>query len=204
MKNLILILAVLSMFACTSDPNSPGVEYMPDMYYSQAYTTYSEASIFKDSATALLPPQNSIARGQLDFAYPFENSNEGYEAAGNTLKNPIELNDINLAEGKEIYGKFCVHCHGDKGDGNGKVPTNSDYPNPPAYNGAALINLPEGKMYHTITYGKNLMGSHASQLNPTERWKVIHYVTFLQNPENPKFAGKDAASNTEDNLSAQL
>ena len=35
-------------------------------------------------------------------------------------------------------------------------------------------------MFHTITYGKNLMGSHASQLNNEERWKVIRYVQTLQ------------------------
>ena len=28
-----------------------------------------------------------------------------------------------------------------------------------------LKDLPEGKMYHTLTYGKGLMGSHASQLS---------------------------------------
>ena len=46
-----------------------------------------------------------------------------------------------------------------------------------------LKNLPEGKMFHTITYGKNLMGPHASQLNVEERWKVIRYVQTLQGNE---------------------
>ena len=41
-------------------------------------------------------------------------------------------------------------------------------------------DLPEGKMYHTITYGKGVMGSHASQLNKEERWLVVHYVKYLQ------------------------
>ena len=53
-------------------------------------------------------------------------------------------------------------------------------PKPPAYNSDQLKNLPEGKMYHTIQWGKNMMGSHASQLTPTQRWKIIMYVITLQ------------------------
>jgi hypothetical protein len=36
-------------------------------------------------------------------------------------------------------------------------------------------------MYHTIYYGKNMMGSHASQINFYERWAVIAYVKKLRN-----------------------
>ena len=73
----------------------------------------------------------------------------------------------------------CVHCHGKKGKGDGTVPTNSEYPNPPAYD-AGLKDLPEGKMFHTLQYGKNLMGSHASQMTKTERWQVVLFVQTLQ------------------------
>jgi hypothetical protein len=54
------------------------------------------------------------------------------------------------------------------------------FPQPPAYNGGALKNLTEGKMFHTITYGKGLMGSHSSQLTKEDRWKVIQYIQELQ------------------------
>ena len=39
-------------------------------------------------------------------------------------------------------------------------------------------------MYHTLTFGKGMMGSHASQLNPKDRWMVIQYVKYLQNSES--------------------
>ena len=35
-------------------------------------------------------------------------------------------------------------------------------------------------MFHTLTYGKGAMGSHASQLTKAERWKVVAYVKHLQ------------------------
>ncbi|MCF8461657.1 MAG: cytochrome c, partial [Flavobacteriales bacterium] len=50
-----LMCIVVLMSSCTTDPNSPGVEYMPDMYRSPSYETYSTNPVFKDSMTAQLP-----------------------------------------------------------------------------------------------------------------------------------------------------
>ena len=38
-------------------------------------------------------------------------------------------------------------------------------------------------MFHSITYGKGTMGSHASQLTQEERWKLVYYVQKLQGPK---------------------
>ncbi|MBK7291963.1 MAG: hypothetical protein IPI78_17960 [Chitinophagaceae bacterium] len=35
-------------------------------------------------------------------------------------------------------------------------------------------------MFHSVTYGKNLMGSYASQLNTLQRWEVIAYIKMKQ------------------------
>ncbi len=174
------------LISCSPDPSSPGVEYMPDMYRTPALEPYSGNSNYADSMEARLPVAGTIPQGYLPYGIP--NSNDGYEMAGTLLKDPYPLNDAIVAEGKTIYSKFCVHCHGEKGMGDGATVTAGGHPPPPAYNSAALINLPEGKMFHTITYGKNLMGSHASQLNVEERWKVIRYVQTLQNPDVMKAA----------------
>ena len=61
------------------------------------------------------------------------------------------------------------------------------FPPPPSYStgtssrGGAMKDLTDGKIYHTITYGINLMGAHASQISPEERWKIVLYVHELQN-----------------------
>jgi mono/diheme cytochrome c family protein len=179
---------VMMMSSCTKDPNSPGVEYMPDMYRSPSYETYSENPILPHNMTAQEPVEGTMSRGEwpysaslvnaLPYAYP--NTLEGYEAAGAELKSPLELNDENKADGKVIFEKMCMHCHGEKGAGDGQLIGTGKFPPPPAYNGGALKNLPEGKMFHTITYGKGLMGSHASQLTKEDRWKVIQYIQELQ------------------------
>lgn len=178
----------ITMSSCTKDPNSPGVEYMPDMYRSPSYETYSENPVFKDSMTAQTPVSGTIAQGEwpnqgslvnaLPYAYP--NTAEGYEAAGANLKSPLPASAETVAEGKVIFEKMCMHCHGKQGGGDGALIATGKFPPPPAYNGPALKELPEGKMFHTITYGKGLMGSHASQLTKEDRWKVIQYIQELQ------------------------
>jgi len=74
-----------------------------------------------------------------------------------------------------------VYCHGDKGDGQGKLVTSGKYSSqPPNY--ATLRNdgkLTDGHIYWVITYGKGNMGSHAGQVSTEERWKIIQYVQRL-------------------------
>ena len=161
--------------SCSNAPNSPGYEYMPDMYRSPALKYYNTHVLNGDTLpSAMKPVAGTIARGYL----PGVPAGMDYEKAGVYLKNPILYSDAVLNEGAAIYGKFCVHCHGEAGKGDGKVGLKLPGA-PPAYDGP-LKNLPEGKMFYTITYGKGLMGSHASQLNVEERWKVIYYVQKLQ------------------------
>ena len=40
--------------------------------------------------------------------------------------------------------------------------------------------MPDGQMFYSVTYGKNKMGSYASQLDSRQRWMVIHYIKSKQ------------------------
>ncbi|MCW3071911.1 MAG: hypothetical protein JWO44_1801 [Bacteroidetes bacterium] len=177
------------------DANSPGVEFMPDMYRSpslESNMAYVKIENGKETGDTLqanrMPVAGTIARGYMPYTYP--NTAEGYEAAGANLHNPLENNAANLKEGEELYGKFCVHCHGAGGEADGLVAGKLPGP-PPAY--STLKNLPEGKMFHTITYGKGLMGAHAPLLSQEERWKVVLYIHKLQFPNGKPTASDSAA-----------
>lgn len=187
---VVMLLAIASITSCNTDPKKPGYEFMPDMYRSTSYETNSVNTLFTDSMTNRLPVAGTIPRGDY-VPYTYPNSNEGYEAAGKELKNPLEKTEENLAEGKRLFEIFCIHCHGAQGMGDGSMVANGKFAPPPAYSGDQLRELPEGKMYHTLEFGKNMMGSHASQLTQAERWKIIMYVQTLQ-----KLAGAPAAADT--------
>jgi mono/diheme cytochrome c family protein len=156
-----------------------------NMYRGPAYETYGVSSLFSDSMTSRVPVKGSIPRYNAETLpfyepYPYPNTNEGYELAGANLKSPLANSPEVLEKGKIVYNNFCVHCHGDAGDGNGILVQRDKFAGVPSYYSTALAELPEGKMYHSIFYGKNMMGSHASQINFEERWQVIQYVQKLR------------------------
>lgn len=176
-------IASVLLIAC-ADPQSPGVEYMPDMYRSPAIEVYVDYE-FPDSATARLAPENSIPRGYKPYAYP--NSDEGYELAGQQLKNPLKITEKTIKDGQKLYTSFCAHCHGGEGKGKGSI-TNAIYGAVPSYsdvaptrrNGRAMADLKEGHIYHTIMYGLNAMGPHSSLIREEDRWKIVAFVQTLQ------------------------
>ncbi|GAB5538047.1 MAG: hypothetical protein Salg2KO_01500 [Salibacteraceae bacterium] len=205
LKNIYNLVAVsassLILISCSPDPQSPGVEYMPDMYRTPAlepYSAYDGGGVYGNGMEARDPADGSIPRGYLPYGIP--NTADGYAMAGELLKNPYPMTDEIIGEGKVIYTKYCIQCHGKEGNGDGPTVTAGGHPPPPAYTSAALKNLPEGKMFHTITYGKNLMGSHASQLDNEMRWKVIRYVQTLQNPD----AGEDSTNEPADGEKGEM
>lgn len=195
--NILLALAVVLLFtACKQDANSPGYEYMPDMYRSpaiEAYIDYGQepwrigdslAVVQRHTPSARKPQVGTIAQdpngvvmNSMPYIYP--NTAEAYEQAGVALTSPIATTQTVIDEGKAIYDRMCMHCHGEKGKGDGTIAANGHIEGIPAYD-VKLADLPVGKMFHTLTYGKGLMGSHASQLSVEERWVVIEYVKVLQ------------------------
>lgn len=186
---LAIIATSVALQSCGADGNHPGYEYMPNMYRSPSYDTYTENPIFENGITSQVPVKGTIPRGFTPFEY--ENSIEDYLRAGDELNNPLELNSQTLEEGKQLYEMFCKHCHGVKGDGKGSIshPLYSGVPSysdmlAPRRTGASMSELKDGHIYHAITFGLNAMGPHSSQLTQEERWKIVHYVNVLQKGSN--------------------
>lgn len=188
-KTSILGLAFLAITAITvmsscKDKSKPGLEYAPNMYDAIAYNPDQKNPNFADGKTAQVPPSGTNPVGYARFNYP--ETREGYDAASAGVVNPLPVTQKNLEEGKQLYVAMCGPCHGSDGKGNGSIVELGKYPAPPSYStgvssrGGAMKDLTDGKIYHTIQYGINLMGSYASQLSPEERWQVVMYVRELQ------------------------
>lgn len=200
----IMAFTVLAMTGCVNNPDSPGLEYMPDMYRSpaiEAYVDYGQDPYLVGDAIAdaqrVVQSARQPVAGTIPFApdameftmpYPFPNTVEGYEAAGMALNSPLTVvGQAELEAGMEVYALMCIQCHGELGKGDGALSRNGHIQGIPSYS-EKLKDLPEGKMFHTLTYGKGLMGSHASQLSQKDRWLVIEYLKILQQGgEMPEF-----------------
>jgi mono/diheme cytochrome c family protein len=148
---------------------------MPDMYYSEAYETYTPNEIFEDGLTMRTPVEGTVPRGIVPF--PYQKTDEDRILAGKELVNPIEITEGSVFEGKERYTIFCITCHGEFGDGQGFLATSKRYPYPPA----SLVNdkvkaLSDGEIYHAITVGYGVMGPHGAMIPQQDRWKIINYI----------------------------
>lgn len=188
-----LAIAIVLAFqtSCMNDKKLPGREYMPDMAHSVAYETYAPNRFFPNGTNAGAPVAGTIPiyQGMIGVEshyrpFPYPNTNEGYEAAGKELVNPITPDSLHLAEGKRLYAIYCAICHGDDGKASGHIVVGdnvtSKFPPPPSYFSDNLLHLPEGKMFFAAHYGKNLMGSYSTQIDRNQMWEVIAYVKSMQ------------------------
>lgn len=180
MKSLyrIALLVVLSAIVTSCfDKSKPNYQYFPDMYESVGYETYAESNAFKNGKEAQLPVKGSIPRGF--EPYDYENTTAGYDLAKVNLKSPLDPLDkeANNAKGKALFTVYCAICHGDKGDGKGKLVEREKILGVPSYKDR---DITEGSIFHVETYGLNTMGSHANQLSAHERWLVAGYVMKLR------------------------
>jgi mono/diheme cytochrome c family protein len=128
-------------------------------------------------------------------AYPFKNDSTGY-AQSASVKNPLDVASVDMTEAERLYLVNCGICHGTKLNGNGPLwnDGNGPYPSKPiALVGDAKYEaMAEGTMFHSLTYGKNAMGSYASQLSTKQRWMVISYVKSKQGGKSASAADSTA------------
>lgn len=173
---VIAIVASVSMVSCFNN-KKPNYQYFPNMYAPVGYETYGEYGIFPDQQEAMLPPDNTIARGYT--AYDYENSTDGLLLAKAELINPYPVTEENVLTGAQLYTFYCAVCHGDKGDGQGILSTRGKFLGIPSYADPGRIIVPGG-IYHVQVYGLNLMGSYAAQVSEKERWQIAMHVMDLK------------------------
>jgi mono/diheme cytochrome c family protein len=194
MKKYITISAVaftmiVGLISCGSDKRKPGNVYMPDMAYSRGYETYAErdSSIFTNDALNKgskifydnNPVAGTIKRGEL-FPYTLPNDSTGY-AMSASVQNPIDsMTEAEMKETARLFNINCAICHGEKGAGNGPIATAGKIGGIANLTLDTYVKMADGTMFHSLTYGKNNMGSYASQLDRKQRWMIVKYIRTLQ------------------------
>jgi mono/diheme cytochrome c family protein len=185
-----LVTVVLAAASCNNGPRrDPGKIYMPDMAYSRAVETYADHSHLKDAGINYdaTPVAGTVKRGDVAY-FPLAQDKVGDTAnyvASKQVQNPLPaLNDKEIIEAARLYKINCGICHGEKLDGNGPIYNGGNGPYPIAPKNLiadpVVSKMSEGQMMYSVTYGKNLMGSYASQLSTKQRWMIVRYIKQLQ------------------------
>jgi mono/diheme cytochrome c family protein len=158
---------------------------MPDMAESRAYETYKDHSNLSKKGVSYNnePVTGTVSRGE-ELPYHLLNDSTGYNASRSVVNPLPRLNQIEMTEAERLYLINCAICHGSNLNGNGPLYKDGQgpYPAKPAtlVGDPKIEALPDGTLFHVMTYGKNLMGSYASQLNRKQRWMVAQYVKSKQ------------------------
>ncbi|OQP68079.1 c-type cytochrome [Niastella populi] len=197
----VLVMAVI-VWSCSDVRRSPGKVYMPDMAYSRAYETYAPYDTLAKQGINYnrLPVAGTIKRGELlPFSIMADKPGDTVNYAQSVrVANPLPaLDAVQMKEAERLYLINCGICHGTALDGNGPLYNGGSGPFSAApanlTGNAKYVNMPEGQMMYSVTYGKGQMGSYASQLSTTQRWQIIHYVKSKQGGGKQPAAATTAA-----------
>jgi mono/diheme cytochrome c family protein len=204
--NFALIVAVgFVVSSCGAGGENQGLEYAPNMYHSVPYEPlsqivdesageaaqtlnntsdghgeyYNSNPLNKNGMTMRIPPANTVPRSKNGYL-PYRIHKDSLAYAARVMISPIDslMTSAAIKDGKILYNRYCQHCHGEKGAGDGLVA--EKYPGVANLQGVAYQNITEGHIFHVITWGKGLMGAHGSQVSPEDRWKIAKYVKTLQ------------------------
>lgn len=98
-----------------------------------------------------------------------------------SVKNPLTLNEENLAAGKEAFGHYCIACHGLDGQNTGVPFATKMSPPLPLLTSPEVQDYSDGQLKWVIDYGVSPSGMPASKgtLSDDEIWSIVLYLRHL-------------------------
>ena len=128
----------------------------------------------------LVPPDGTIPLGGLEPR--IDSPVPAFMPQAMNLQNPVKTSDASVKRGEELYGIYCIVCHGPDGmadkdqvpvakafaDGGMAVPTLQSVP-----------GYTDGFLFTKIRYGKPGMPGYP-QIEPEDRWHIVNYLRTMK------------------------
>ena len=93
-------------------------------------------------------------------------------------QNPVQADASSVAEGKNVYSKKCLACHGRAGKGDGPTAPRLKIV-PGDLSDPKMWRQTDGELFWKITQSKTPMPSYRQGLSDKERWTVVNYIRTL-------------------------
>lgn len=138
----------------------------------------SKSMFYSDGFGMRIPVEGTIARGHIPYPY------KGNPEVASAMPNPLLPTKENLTIGQQKYDTFCSPCHGFHAEGDSRL--RGQFPNPPSLHSEKVKNWTDGRIFHVIEEGQNIMPAYSSQLTNDEKWAVILHLRALQRSLNAK------------------
>jgi hypothetical protein len=165
------------------------LQIFPDMKRQLKLRPQTPNGFFASGLSSQLPPPGTIAQskpisvGEREI-YRFEDAPVNTGRVPGTTNfvelNPFPITGGLLARGQQRYTIYCAPCHGQTGEGNGmpkKIGAMAVVAN---LHDKRIVELADGEVFNTVSYGKNNMQGYAPQIGVEDRWAIIAYLRALQ------------------------
>jgi mono/diheme cytochrome c family protein len=187
-----LLVAVVVSFAGFRGTKfrQPPLEIFPDMKRQPKLRPETANAFFQNHMSSRLPLEGTVAqsiqpiRVGTQEIYPWQDNPVTTGRVPGTTNfvatSPLPLTAERLAQGQRVFNITCATCHTRVADGNPVAKRIGAMGVIANLHDKRIVELPDGEIFNTITYGKNNMFSYADKLSPEERWAVIAYLRTLQ------------------------
>ena len=176
------LLLSLATFAIAGKRGSlsrkPPIEVIPDMDRQPKIRPQTPSTFFADGRSSRLPVEGTVARGS-HFADVPMNTGRNPGVTNFVEINPLPVNELVMARGRERYQISCLPCHSPIADGNG-ITKKFGMAIVANLHDKRIVQMPDGELFNVITFGRNNMGPYGDKIEPEDRWAIIHYLRALQ------------------------
>ena len=167
----------------------PPLYIFPDMERQPKLRPQTANAFFANGMSSRPPVAGTLARSEPihvgdQLVYPWQDSPVTTGLITGTTNfveiNPLPVTDELLQRGEQVFNINCAVCHSKLGDGNG-VPKRIGAMTVVAnLHDKRIVELPDGDLFRTVSYGKGLMQGYAANLTIPDRWAAIAYLRTLQ------------------------
>jgi mono/diheme cytochrome c family protein len=180
-------MGVLGLRGCHS--RKPPLYIFPDMERQPKLRPQTANAFFENGMSSRLPVAGTIARGQAvqvgqKLVYPWEESPVATGRVPGTTSfvelNPMPVDAELLQRGQQVFDINCAACHSKLGDGNGTPKRIGAMVVVANLHDKRIVELTDGELFNTVSYGKGLMQGYAGNLPIRDRWAAIAYLRVLQ------------------------
>ena len=167
----------------------PPLYIFPDMERQPKLRPQTANAFFDNSMSSRLPVAGTIAQSQpiqvgdkLVYAWQDSPVTTGrITGTTNYLElNPLPITDELLQRGEQVFNINCAACHSKLGDGNGVPKRIGAMAVVANLHDKRIVELTDGELFNTVSYGKGLMQGYAANIGIQDRWAAIAYLRALQ------------------------
>jgi mono/diheme cytochrome c family protein len=152
--------------------NTPPLQILDDMDNQPKVKGQAPSSFFADGKATRDPVEYTVPRNGTKY-------NVSLDEADTKNINTVPATPEVLARGKNRFETMCTPCHNHDGKGNGLV-VQKGFANPPSLMRPEAIAYTDGKFFHVMSAGQNIMSSYADKLSELDRWCIVHYIRVMQ------------------------